>query len=172
MNPFGMMLGPWTRWVCYKTVAFYKAHFPDMDVLGGLGVTVPQHVVETMMLGARAVKSLTAICLKGIGLINRVNLFLENYMKQQKYETVDDFIGLGLKHLTTSDVAFEKAREFNYAAKVDPSKCTGCGICTDNICPAITMTEEKIANVDPETCVSCGQCIMACPAKAIKMLQK
>jgi len=171
MNPLGMMLGPWTRWLCYKTVAFYKMTFPDMDVMASLGITVPEHIVETMMLGARATKSLTAVCLKGISLIRRVNKFLENYMKEQKYETVDDFIGLGLKHIVTADVAFEKARQFNYAAKVDSAKCTGCGICADNICPAISM-EEDVAKVDPEICSSCGQCIMACPQKAIEMLPK
>ncbi|MFQ5762746.1 MAG: tRNA-dihydrouridine synthase, partial [Candidatus Bathyarchaeia archaeon] len=116
MNPLGMVLGPWGRWMAYKTVTYYKMMFPDMDVKSGLGITVPEHVIETMMLGARASESLTAIALKGFDLIRRVKKFLENYMKEMKYETVDDFIGLGLKYITTADVAFAKARDFNYVA--------------------------------------------------------
>ncbi|MDR3111334.1 MAG: 4Fe-4S binding protein [Planctomycetaceae bacterium] len=55
------------------------------------------------------------------------------------------------------------------SAKVDHSKCTGCGGCV-SACPldAITVTDDK-ATVDPNTCGDCGSCIDACPEGAISM---
>jgi heterodisulfide reductase subunit A len=57
---------------------------------------------------------------------------------------------------------------------VDPSRCTGCGIC-EALCPysAITMKNiidyemeevKQVSDVDISTCQGCGACAMACPS--------
>lgn len=55
------------------------------------------------------------------------------------------------------------------AAKVDPSKCTGCETCVGE-CPseAIRMVDGK-AKVDPDQCVDCGVCVDACPVEVISL---
>jgi len=53
-------------------------------------------------------------------------------------------------------------------AKIDESKCNGCGACV-KICPVEAITVDKKAVVDPEKCVDCGTCVDECPSNAISM---
>ena len=54
-------------------------------------------------------------------------------------------------------------------ARVDPEKCTGCGLCVE-VCPveAIRM-EGDVAVVDPKACTGCGTCVDECPNGAIAL---
>ncbi|MBU1007002.1 MAG: 4Fe-4S binding protein [Candidatus Omnitrophica bacterium] len=55
------------------------------------------------------------------------------------------------------------------AAKVDKSKCTGCGACVE-ICPVNAVKiENKKAIVDEKECAECGVCINECPNEAISL---
>jgi ferredoxin len=74
---------------------------------------------------------------------------------------VGDFMGFARSHFFKENLVM--------SAKVDHSKCTGCGGCV-SACPldAITVTDDK-ATVDPNTCGDCGSCIDACPEGAISM---
>ena len=55
------------------------------------------------------------------------------------------------------------------AAKVDNSKCTGCGACIE-ICPVNAVKlENKKAIVDKGECAECGVCINECPNEAISL---
>ncbi len=48
--------------------------------------------------------------------------------------------------------------------RVDPDKCTGCGICYNLLrCSAISKRPDKKAYVDPALCVGCGMCAEVCP---------
>lgn len=52
--------------------------------------------------------------------------------------------------------------------KLDPVKCTGCGICL-SVCPRdVLAIEERIAAmVDRDACMECGACAVNCPFEAI-----
>jgi len=54
----------------------------------------------------------------------------------------------------------------SYIAKIDESKCVGCGICV-NKCPieAITLID-GIAQDDENKCIGCGVCVHHCPENA------
>lgn len=54
-------------------------------------------------------------------------------------------------------------------AVVNPSDCTGCGICED-ACPmeAIHLADD-VASVSGAKCIGCGVCASQCPASAINM---
>ena len=55
------------------------------------------------------------------------------------------------------------------AVKIDESKCTGCGICTD-VCPVNAITVDQVAEIDAETCTDCGLCVAECPNEALSIL--
>ena len=54
----------------------------------------------------------------------------------------------------------------SYIAKIDESKCIGCGICVDK-CPieAVSLID-GIANNDKHKCIGCGVCVHHCPENA------
>ena len=51
-------------------------------------------------------------------------------------------------------------------AKIDTTKCVGCGGCID-ICPVIAIAMiQDVVTVDPDICTKCGICIKVCPVRA------
>ncbi len=59
------------------------------------------------------------------------------------------------------------------AARVDPTRCTGCGFCVAD-CPygAVRLQpagHRPVAVVDPARCVGCGVCLGACPLDGIEL---
>lgn len=53
------------------------------------------------------------------------------------------------------------------AAKVDTSKCAGCGACVDTCPVGAIKLDNGAACVNEDECVSCGACAGACPCEAI-----
>jgi len=54
------------------------------------------------------------------------------------------------------------------AAKVDKSKCNGCGSCVE-ICPVEAIKIRKEKAVVSDDCVECGACVAQCPNGAISV---
>jgi heterodisulfide reductase subunit A len=64
-----------------------------------------------------------------------------------------------------------------FVAKVDPSRCDGCGLCLDacHYAGAIALQDveieegvvEKRAYVNPVACKGCGACVPSCPVSAL-----
>jgi len=64
-----------------------------------------------------------------------------------------------------------------FVAKVDPSRCDGCGLCLDacHYAGAIALQDveieegvvEKRAYVNPVACKGCGACVPSCPTSAL-----
>lgn len=55
------------------------------------------------------------------------------------------------------------------AAKVDDSKCVGCGSCVDTCPVGAIKLEGDVAVVDADSCAGCGACVDACPSEAISL---
>jgi len=61
----------------------------------------------------------------------------------------------------------------NGVMRVDPEKCTSCGLCIEN-CPfkCWEMGEDDIPKLkDDYACFSCSNCMVACPVGAVSMVQ-
>jgi NAD-dependent dihydropyrimidine dehydrogenase PreA subunit len=52
--------------------------------------------------------------------------------------------------------------------KLDPDKCTGCGMC-ESVCPhAVFEISAGAAGIlDPDACMECGACAKNCPEGAL-----
>ena len=59
-----------------------------------------------------------------------------------------------------------------YQAKIDPERCSTCGLCLER-CPmsAIAEGEDSYQIIDGR-CIGCGLCVSACPTEAISMVTK
>ena len=168
-NPFMAGSGSWMRMIIYKQIAAIAKFVPGIDLIATGGLAAPEHIVEAMMLGARITENVTGIFYAGRGLIKRQKQFLTRYMVEQGYHSVEDFIGLGLEYIKPGEkIDFEPVK---IIAEVDPLKCTGCGICTDNTCLSSYM-EDGIAWVNIDDCLGCGMCVALCPEGAVTLKQK
>jgi dihydropyrimidine dehydrogenase (NAD+) subunit PreA len=166
-NAVGVALGPWIKYLGQRALTFFKQRFPNLEVIAGAGYGKPEDIVEAIMLGANAIETCTGMAIKGYRFFTQVNAFLQRYMKQQGYKKLDDFRGLGLKHV----VGFNQARYLDYVADVDPGLCNGCRICVDTNCPA-TYFDNGVANNKKDRCMGCAQCVTVCPQHAIQLIPR
>ncbi|MEM2569962.1 MAG: 4Fe-4S binding protein [Candidatus Bathyarchaeia archaeon] len=163
-NPFIAYGGEPLRAIVRKHIAAVSRFVPGLDSLALGGIMTPEHIIEMIMLGAKAVGQCAAIFYRGVNYLRRELDFIVKYMKEQGYSSIEEVRQTGIKNIVTADEAIDlRAR-----AEVDPVKCRLCGICADNICGAISMENGtiKIGN----NCMGCGLCVMVCPHGALKLV--
>lgn len=163
-NPFVAGSGNWLRMISYKQVTAIAKFVPGIELVACGGLVTPEHMVEAMMLGARATQTATGIMFEGRSLLRRSIRFLTNYMEEQKYSSVEDFIGSGLEYvIPVNKIDFQAGKIF---ASIDAAKCTGCGRCTQHFCLA-TYLDDVVAKVRTDDCMGCGACVAICPEGAV-----
>jgi NAD-dependent dihydropyrimidine dehydrogenase PreA subunit len=54
--------------------------------------------------------------------------------------------------------------------RLDPAKCTGCGMCLD-VCPRAVLARAngKVGISSLDACIECGACQQNCPAGALSV---
>ena len=161
--------GIFLRQIVYKQISAIARYVPGLDIICTGGLTIPEHVIEAMMLGANVTQFVTAMMYEGRNAIKKNVEFLKDYMKDQGYKSVNEFRGLALQHFKPSvDMDFKAGRIY---AQIDEDKCTGCRRCINHICCA-TYMEGKKARVDVEKCIGCGMCVALCPEGAPQLHEK
>jgi dihydropyrimidine dehydrogenase (NAD+) subunit PreA len=151
--------------LAYKQIACIARFVPGIDIVGCGGISKPEHVVESMMLGAKAVEMVTPVLFQGRKAITKDVRFLERYMEEQGYAALEDFRGLAAGHITPGNELHSTYDDRRLVARVDPEKCMGCGICADSICLAMSL-EGGLAKVNVDMCLGCGMCVAVCPHEA------
>ncbi len=170
----GGMSGPAVKPIVLKLIAETLQVVPDAQVFGLGGVVSWYDAMEYMMIGARAVESVTGVIWYGTGIIeNLIDGTLE-FLKSHNYSSVQDVIGKAFSRLKAhSDLSFEKWA----SAWVDPEKCIACSrcivACRDSGEGALYVdTENMVVRIDIEKCGGCGICQYVCPTGAIRMVAK
>ena len=128
---------------------------------------------EYLCLGADTLQSATAVMYKGYGIIRQMISYLEKFMMEKGYQSLDEFRGYSLNHMASA--ARNLSLKQQLAALVDPDKCIGCGkcavSCSDGGKQAIQLeTSPRKALVCTEKCTGCGLCQIVCPTGAIQMV--
>jgi dihydropyrimidine dehydrogenase (NAD+) subunit PreA len=165
-NPFVSVSGSLLRPQCYKNVAGIAKYVQGIDIAAAGGLMVPEHIVEVMMLGARLTQLCTGVIERGRKLITLCDSFLKKFMVEQSYQTIEEIIGLGQQYIKYNEDIDLMAGKI--VAETDELKCTGCGICIDNICIA-RYWDRGIAKTRKDKCAGCGGCMLACPVDAINL---
>lgn len=165
-NPFCQTSGSWLRPSCYKHVAAIAKFVPGIDITASGGLVTPEHCIEAMMLGAKLAQPCTGVIEQGRGLIRKTISFIQQFMIDQGYKSVDDFIGLGKQYLKNSEEINFHGGEL--VAVLDENKCSRCGICLNGMCTAL-HSDHGIVRVDADKCEGCGGCILACKFDALHL---
>ena len=135
-----------------------------LPISGIGGISTWADAVEFMLLGSSSVQLCTAVMLRGFRIVEELVSGLENWMEEQGFETLDDFVGkaapqiVDWKHLNL---------HHKTVASIDKAKCIGCDVCyvacNDTAHQCITVDKRRKAEVLQEDCVGCNLCSIVCP---------
>jgi dihydropyrimidine dehydrogenase (NAD+) subunit PreA len=92
--------------------------------IGGIGTW--RDAAEFLLLGCGTVQVCTAVMHYGYRIIEDMIEGLENWMRSKRFETIEDFRGLSLPHVTDW-----KHLNLNYkiVARINEERCIGCDLC-------------------------------------------
>jgi len=139
----------------------------DIPISAVGGIMSYKEIVEYIMLGATTVQSCTAVMWNGYSMITRILKDLEDYMDRKGYKSFDEIRGIALDRIAPVEELAKLPPKF---AKIDPDKCTTCGICK-KVCFYRAIEEGSDTYVvDPSLCDGCGLCPQMCPVDAITLV--
>ncbi len=172
MGLSGAFIKPMAQHCIYKMAKAAKEQKFDISAVGG--ICNGQDALEYLLLGADTLQSATAVMYKGYGIIRPMMTYLQKFMEEKGYQSLDEFRGYSLEHMAPA--ARNLSLKQQLAAKVKEETCIGCGRCVtscqDGGKQAISLEKEKKkAFVHIEKCTGCGLCQIVCPVKAIDMEQ-
>lgn len=172
MGLSGAFIKPMAQHCIYKMAKAAKEQKFDISAVGG--ICNGQDALEYLLLGADTLQSATAVMYQGYGIIRPMMTYLQKFMEEKGYQSLDDFRGYSLEHMAPA--ARNLSLKQQLAAKVKEETCIGCGRCVtscqDGGKQAISLEKEKKkAFVHIEKCTGCGLCQIVCPVKAIDMEQ-
>ena len=143
----------------------------DLPLISGGGVMTWEHVVERLMLGARAVGICSAVYMNGLRAVSDCVTGLENHLDEYGYADCGEIRGCALKYFVERDQGVTHPLK---AHIVDEQKCHDCdGICLERTAPeclALSKHEDRVL-LDTEACTGCSLCYYFCPEGAIEMVQ-
>ena len=155
--------GPAIKPITLRVIAEIVRH-TGMQVTGTGGAVSWRDAAEFLLVGARNVQFCTAVMKEGFRIIDHLKDGLSVFMERHGFETVEDFIGLSLKHIATHD---ELPESGPVVSVIDHEKCIMCGLCyvacRDGGHMAIELDKKRRPLVDEEKCVGCGLCACVCP---------
>ena len=138
-----------------------------LPISGIGGISNWKDAVEYLLLGSSSVQVCTEVMLRGYRVVEDMIDGLEHYMREQKYEKLDDMIGAAVGSFSewgNLDMNYETV------AKIDDSKCIGCYdcvvACQDGAHQCLFPAEEgkkRIPTIDESECVGCNLCQIVCP---------
>jgi dihydropyrimidine dehydrogenase (NAD+) subunit PreA len=139
-----------------------------LPISGIGGITTWKDAAEFMALGSGSVQVCTAAMTYGFKIIEELNAGLSNWMDEQGYDKLNDFVGRAVPNVTDWQYL-----NLNYIAKakIDQDSCIKCGrchiACEDTSHQAITSMVDgvrKFEVIDDE-CVGCNLCVSVCPVE-------
>lgn len=161
--------GPVNLYLAYKFVTriyqTMKSIGKEIELTATGGISKREQVVELIMLGASTVELSSGILLQGYEFISSCKHFLESFMQDEGYRSIDKMRGLAVKYIGEYDeIKFKKM-----TAVIDYDKCTNCKLCTKTLCMAWKESGNRVI-VDKKYCAGCGFCRRICPVGARKLV--
>ena len=141
-----------------------------LPISGIGGVTNWRDAAEFMALGAGNVQVCTAAMVYGFKIVEEMISGLSNWMDEQGYRSLDDFVGKASRNVT--DWQYLNL-EYITKARIDQDLCIKCGrchiACEDGAHQAIRIGQgangHRTFTVINDECVGCNLCLHVCPVE-------
>lgn len=168
--------GPFQRLLTYATVVRIKKdpvyQNISLSVVGG--IVDEKHIVESLLLGADTIQISSAVFWKGFRFVKNAVSFLEEFMRENCFNSINDFRGRSLSYVLSSVTDIENYNhDYNevkpknqLAEMVVTNKCIGCRNCLDICCLALNEDKNGNITVNKDLCSGCGWCQVICPVGA------
>lgn len=168
MSAFQGLSGKAIKPIALRCVA-QLAESVDLPISATGGIYTWQDAAEFTLLGAGTLQVCSAVMENGYSIIDNLTTGLLNYMDNKGFETLSDFRGKSLEHITAQ---IQLDRNIKLRADVDTAKCIGCSkcvkVCSSNGYKAIELLD-GLARVDRNKCDGCGLCSQICIKNCIAM---
>jgi dihydroorotate dehydrogenase (fumarate) len=159
--------GPWSIYYSLRWITAVYPHL-SISISGSGGVWEGDDLVKYILAGATTVQVCSAVCLQGYGAVPRLLTGLQEWMAQKGYTSSTDFRGRAAEGVLSLQ---EIDRQHLLLAQIDPTECTGCGLCA-GVCIYSAIESQPEHRVLPGQCIGCGLCVELCPVQAIHMKER
>lgn len=164
----GGYCGPAVKPIALNMVAEIArdSYTAGLPISGIGGISTWRDAAEYISMGCGTVQVCTAAMVYGFKIVQDMCDGLANFMDDQGYRTLDDFMGKAV-----SSVTDWKYLNLNHIEKavIDQESCIQCGrchvVCEDTSHQAITAMVDgaRRFEVIEEECVGCNLCVSICP---------
>ena len=163
---YGGYTGPAIKPIIQRFVS-EVARAVDIPISAVGGVRSWEDVVEYIMLGATTIQTVTAVMWDGYEVMEKLISGLSQFMERKGYNSIEDFRGIALPHITTVQ---EYAAQPRKRVVLEQEKCDDCGLCL-KVCFYDTLYTDRQGhlNTRAENCDGCGLCVETCPRQALSL---
>lgn len=176
---FSTCWGPWVLPYTCGNIANFRLKGIDINLSASGGISDARDVIRCIMAGAGSVQPCRVVMVEGWGVATEWLDYIENWMAQKGYRTIEEMVGLAADRVVTDNsklpLAFPQILGGPRPPKeivLEERKCIDCGWC-EAACSHLAITMENGLPVfDRTQCEVCGVCPDVCPVGALMICER
>lgn len=99
-----------------RWIAMASAAFPQLDIAASTGVHTGEDAAKVLLAGAKVFEVCSTVYRGGLETIGKITSFLESWMQEQGFESMQEVVGKLNYSRVSSPIAYERAQFMKYFA--------------------------------------------------------
>jgi dihydropyrimidine dehydrogenase (NAD+) subunit PreA len=169
-STYSGLTGPAIRPITLRTIAEIARNVP-LPILGTGGISNWRDAVECMLVGAGITQFCTAVMHCGFRIIDDLKSGMSFYLARKGISSPEELIGGALPNIVAHENLPRRKVRSRVVAEAC-IRCGLCHLaCRDGGHEAIEWNRERLPRVDPEKCTGCGLCLTVRPVQGCLVLE-